>query len=374
VTIARRAIPIVGSLLIALGGCSTPQSDPPPDTGPNAALRPSYGTVHLDAGFRYDPWRIELDAGGRHAAAGLGEGCAGFIAGPPDIDLVYRAGNFSLYIFATSKADTTLVVNAPDGAWHCSDNAMGVDPLIAFGTPAAGIYNIWVGSISGRPEPATLLVSEIGPALPNDAITGAAGSGFFVSADGHLLTNAHVVDGCTAIEVIDHGPAVVLLVDTEDDLALLRVSDRRGPHAVFQTDPPRLGADVVVLGYPLLPLLSGSLNVTTGVVSGQSGVGGDPRHFQFTAPLQPGNSGGPVIDENGRVLGVATYRIDDEIAFRQSGSLPQNLNFAIRNAVVLPFLARLPIVPSTAVGGTPRLRTEVSEGGASITVQVVCGD
>lgn len=368
---AGRASAIVGSLLMGLGGCSTA---PPADAGPDYALRPSYGTVHLDAGFREDPWQMALEAGGDHAAAGLGKDCAGFIAGPPDIDLVYRAGTYSLFVSATSEADTTLVVNAPDGSWHCSDDVTGVDPLITFSTPAAGMYNIWVGSISGRRVPAVLLVSEIDPTLPDNAMTGVSGSGFFVSAAGHLLTNAHVVEGCAAIEVIDHGPARLLLVDAEDDLALLQVEVQDGPHAVFQSEPPRLGTDVVVIGYPMLHLLSGSLNVTTGVVSGQSGVGRDPRHFQFTAPLQPGNSGGPVIDETGRVLGVATYMIDEATAFQQSGALPQNLNFAIRNDVVLPFLARLPISPSTAAGGTPLLRTEVSEGGASITVQVVCAD
>ena len=371
--ITWRAIPIVGLLLI-VAGCSAPPSEQPLDTGPDYRLRPSYGTVHLDAGFRYDPWQVTLQAGGRHAAAALAHGCAGFIAGPPDVDLIYRAGDFSLYILATSKAETTLVVNAPDGSWHCSDELTGVGPLITFSTPASGMYNIWVGSISGRLEPATLFVSEIDPQLPSEGFGSASGSGFFVSAGGHLVTNAHLVDGCAAVEVVDHGPATVLLVDAEDDLALLQVRDRRGPHAIFQTEPPRLGTDVLVVGYPLQPILMGSLNVTTGVVSGQRGIARDPRYFQFTAPLQPGNSGGPVIDEAGRVLGVATFRIDQDLVFQQSGLRPQNLNFAIRNDVVLRFLARLPVAPSTGAGGTPRPRTEVSEFGAAITVQVVCTD
>jgi S1-C subfamily serine protease len=351
----------------------------------DVAAPPSYGTVQLSAGFIPDPHIVALTAGGPDRVPTHGAECVGFVnAAAPDLDLHYQAGDYRLFIHVDSRADTTLVINAPDGSWHCSDDALGLDPLVDFATPLAGLYSIWVGAFDRELPEALLYISERdpragggGPEAVADART--SGSGFFVSTAGHLLTNEHVAGDCRTIEVADHGPARLVLADADVDLALLHVeryaaagAGYPGSVAVIATSAPRLGADVVLLGYPLAHLLEGSLNVTTGVVSGLFGLGRDERLFQLTAPLQQGNSGGPVLDEAGHVLGVAVAKLDEMLELERSGSLPQNINFAIRSHVVLDFLARADLAVATAGASPARSRTELSEFGAAITAQVLC--
>lgn len=125
----------------------------------NWQLEPTYGTARLAAGFQPDPHTVELQAGGDIDARGLGEGCAGLVADAPDYDLQYEAGSYPLGMYVRSSADTTLVVNAPDGTWHCADDSVELDPVIVFDPPQSGLYDIWVGSFSGFPE-ATLTITE----------------------------------------------------------------------------------------------------------------------------------------------------------------------------------------------------------------------
>ena len=121
-------------------------------------------SLHLDTNFQPDPQRIDLDAGGDIDAIALGGGCAGMIANAPDVDLYFDSGRYPLNIYVRSNADTTLVVNLPNGEWICSDDAEGLNPLVSLRSPPSGLYNIWVGTYaSGRLESATLYVSEIEP-------------------------------------------------------------------------------------------------------------------------------------------------------------------------------------------------------------------
>lgn len=133
---------------------------------PDWTADPSYGSHHLAAGFTPDPWVQSLQAGGSTEVNGkLGPNCTGFImASAPDIDLHYTAGSMPLYITAESNADTTLVINAPDGRWYCNDDFIGLNPLVMFQNPTSGMYNIWVG-VHGNDEmqPATLKITELNP-------------------------------------------------------------------------------------------------------------------------------------------------------------------------------------------------------------------
>ena len=373
--LGRGALVAAGLLLVAP---ATPQAL-------DVSAPPTYGSVELSAGFIPDPHIVALVAGGPDRVPTHGTACVGFVnAAAPDLDLHYRAGDYRLFIHVDSRADTTLVINAPDGSWHCSDDVLGLDPLVEFSAPGTGLYNIWVGTLDRDLPQALLLISERdprdgsgGPEAMAEART--SGSGFFVSTAGHLLTNEHVAGDCRTIEVAGHGAARLVLADADVDLALLQVeryaaadAGYPGAVAVIATSAPRLGADIVLLGYPLANLLGGSLNVTTGVVSGLFGLGRDERLFQLTAPLQQGNSGGPVLDEAGHVLGVAVAKLDEMLELERSGSLPQNINFAIRGNVVLDFLARADLAVATAGTSPSRSRTELSEVGAAITAQVLC--
>ena len=130
------------------------------DTGAPARYR----EIELDSGFTPDPQVIAVEAGGNINATRLGSPCTGFIAGPPDVRLTYNAGSLPLIISVASGADTTLVVNGPDGRWYCDDDGgvNGMNPQVRFNSPASGRYEIWVGTYGG-PElrNARLHISEL---------------------------------------------------------------------------------------------------------------------------------------------------------------------------------------------------------------------
>ena len=131
---------------------------------PNPSANPLSGTLELRAGFQPDPRVVSLRAGGHIVATTAASGCRGFISSSPDVRVVYSAGSFPLIISVASSADTTLVVNAPDGTWHCNDDGgvNGSNPAIRFDNPRSGRYEIWVGTYrSGNTQPARLHVSEV---------------------------------------------------------------------------------------------------------------------------------------------------------------------------------------------------------------------
>lgn len=142
----------------------------PGGAGPNFGLAPTFGEVTLAAGFTPDPHSVAIIAGGEIdaytalATDALGNGCYGMIAEAPDYRLQYSAGGgFPLIISVRADADTTLVVNAPDGNWYCDDDSGGYpNPLIRFDNPASGQYDIWVGALGGGNPETTLNISEVG--------------------------------------------------------------------------------------------------------------------------------------------------------------------------------------------------------------------
>lgn len=125
---------------------------------------PNYGEVTLDSGFSPDPLVVTLSAGGNLRASSAADTCKGFITNKPDLRIAYKASSLPLIISVSSTANTTLVVNGPDGAWHCDDDGglSGSNPAIRFNTPLTGRYEIWVGTYqSGGTEQAKVYVSEV---------------------------------------------------------------------------------------------------------------------------------------------------------------------------------------------------------------------
>jgi hypothetical protein len=165
-----------------------------------------------------------------------------------------------------------------------------------------------------------------------------SGTGFAVTSDGWVLTNAHVVEGCQRVEVKGKGDAADPRVDETNDLALLKVTN---PEAlkpiVFRRAPTRLGEDLVAIGYPLATLLADSVKVTTGNVNALAGLRNDTRYLQISTPIQPGNSGGPVVDRAGFLMGITSATLSKQTA-DAIGITAQNVNFAIRASVADLFL------------------------------------
>lgn len=202
----------------------------------------------------------------------------------------------------------------------------------------------------------------------------ASGTGFFINQRGAIVTNAHVVKGCKSIMVRGAGPAVVQVADSANDLAVLRVSGATmSPYARFDnTKVARLGEEVVVFGYPLSGALASSGNLTTGNVSALAGFGNNIGRYQISAPVQPGNSGGPLLDRSGNVLGVIVSKLDAMSAVAVTGDVPQNVNFAVKGAFVKTFLDVNNVAYEEAAAGAPRSIADVAAEAQKFTVFIQC--
>jgi S1-C subfamily serine protease len=197
-----------------------------------------------------------------------------------------------------------------------------------------------------------------------------SGTGFFVSSDGHVLTNNHVVDGCFRITV-NGSPASIVRASPDQDLALVKLAKSPVSYATFADRPARLNSDVTVVGCPLAGVLGG-MNVTRGSVSSLSGIGGDVTTMQITAPVQPGNSGGPVVDAAGRVVGVVVAKLDAKLAMENTGDIPQNVNFAIRGELATLFLGSAGVEPQIAGSAEPLPPEDLAESVAAYTAYIEC--
>lgn len=200
---------------------------------------------------------------------------------------------------------------------------------------------------------------------------GGSGTGFFVSKEGHVLTNSHVVEDCTSV-LVDGTRAAVVNRSDSFDLALVKAAYNSGQAvAEFSPEPARLNSDVTVIGYPLVGLLGG-LNVTRGAVSSTKGLLGSEIHMQITAPIQPGNSGGPVVGPDGEIVGVVVAQIDAMKVEDAIGSIPQNVNFAIRGEIAKLFLSQNGITPKLGQSDERVESVGLAEKASKYTVFIQC--
>ncbi len=204
-----------------------------------------------------------------------------------------------------------------------------------------------------------------------------SGTAFVVDASGRLLTNAHVVADCARIELTyGDGRRVggrIAVRDARADLALLEVAAPASTVAAFARAGARAGDDVIALGYPLRGLLAMEANVSTGIVSATAGLKDDPTRLQISAPIQPGHSGGPLLDESGAVVGVVVSKLNALRVARMTGDVPQNVNFAIKSGVAQAFLRANGIEPVLAEPPTKRPRTaDVVQAARAFTALVEC--
>ncbi|HEX7890872.1 MAG TPA: trypsin-like peptidase domain-containing protein, partial [Ramlibacter sp.] len=175
----------------------------------------------------------------------------------------------------------------------------------------------------------------------------ASGSGFFVSEQGHIATSYHVVENALEITAVtmkgERLAATLVRSDKEKDLAILRVATR--PAAVLAIRASagiRRGERVYALGFPQTLIQGEEVKVTDGLVSSLSGMRDNPLMFQITNPIQPGNSGGPLITDEGQVVGVVTSTLNAARVLAVTGTLPQNVNYAMKSAYLLEMLQGLP--------------------------------
>lgn len=212
------------------------------------------------------------------------------------------------------------------------------------------------------------------PAAGSDALDRARGSGtgFYLNAT-DLLTASHVVHDCAGLSLQDGTPLTVVADDPDLDLAVITGSGRATGWLRLRLGPaPVLGEPVTALGYPYLGNLGQGLTVTTGNVSALHGIDGRDTEIMISAPVQPGNSGGPLLDRTGAVLGVVVARVDDLAVLKETGTLPQNMNFAVPNSHVAGFLDHAGVMYQTAPAEAPALTAGLPATITAAAVPVLC--
>lgn len=224
-----------------------------------------------------------------------------------------------------------------------------------------------IDRISNLTAVATASPRNIGGRTPG-SMESPSGSGFIVSGDGLVLTNDHVIKDCHRLSIRSKN-FTTLARDIKNDLALLKGEiSNSSDVAVFRSGySVRLGTDVVVAGYPLQENLAG-LNVTKGSVSRIDGT----RLIQITAPVQPGNSGGPVLDKSGNVVGMVVSKLNALLMVRRTGSLPENVNFAISGGIIRAFLESWNVAYRTSASILNLGTEDIALKARKITVPIHC--
>lgn len=201
-----------------------------------------------------------------------------------------------------------------------------------------------------------------------------SGSGIFVSADGHVLTSEHVVRGCSTVRVTDRAgrlrQAEILASDPKNDLALLRTSFTPSDVAALGASV-RQGEWVAAFGFPLAPLLSTTGTFSEGAVAATVGIGDNSGQLQITVPVQPGNSGGPLFDKFGNVVGIVNAQLDSE-RMAALGVVPQNVNFAIKASVARIFLESRQVEMVEGGRGEVLAPEDVADRAREVSVFIRC--
>ena len=202
-------------------------------------------------------------------------------------------------------------------------------------------------------------------------LTPSTGSGFFVTDSGHIVSNNHVIEGCSFVTGTAGGitqKLQVLASDPVNDLSLLYGPDLKGAPVKFRETPMDLGEEVWVAGYPFGDAISSTIKLTKGIVSSLSGIQNDYTKFQIDAAMQPGNSGGPVLSSEGELLGVSVYKLDEKYTQDNFGVTPENTNFAINIQLVKLFL----MANSITQKSTPLESTKIGDIAKEVTVFIGC--
>ncbi|MBI0534144.1 serine protease [Roseomonas sp. KE2513] len=216
------------------------------------------------------------------------------------------------------------------------------------------------GVPSGKPPP---LAPGEAPAAPQREVS--TGTGFIIG-ERQALTNDHVVRECRTVRARNaEGRDIAVTVRARDanrDLALLEFREPAGPPLTFRNGPDvRRGESVMTYGFPLAGMLASDPTLTTGDVSALAGLANNRMHFQISAPVQPGNSGGPLLDLSGNVVGIITSKLNAQRVAQRIGDIPQNVNFAVKGEEILAFLRENRVRPRTASSGAPHTAVEVGE-------------
>lgn len=272
-----------------------------------------------------------------------------------------------------ASAQYTLGLMYAEGKGAPKDNAKALywyTKAAEQGHPEAlGIKRRWKITMQKTPQGAP-------PRSATSAALVGTGTGFYVSPAGYVLTNKHVVDGCSSLMLQPIGKPIragqVIATDSQNDFAVIRSNEVSSQFAKFRSNAIRQGESVVVYGFPLTGALASSGNATTGNVTALAGMHDDPRILQISAPVQPGNSGGPLMDMSGAIVGIVVAKLNAASTMEAIGDIPQNVNFALKASFAETFLESHGVKHESAPKRKDLSVPDVVDMARSVSVRVLC--
>jgi S1-C subfamily serine protease len=259
-------------------------------------------------------------------------------------------------------------------------NLTSTGPLLA--VLASCVSKVKAGGIDSAGEftaPKPVAAKADAPANPKSGRTGSqTGTGFVISGSGHIVTNHHVVNGCVGDikgNLTGEAGATLRLVNSDqaNDLALLQgPADTFKRFAKIRDRSIRSGDSVTAIGFPFHGLLTSDFTVTTGIVSSLSGVRNDSRFLQISAAIQPGNSGGPLLDSSGEIVGMVAAKLNALGVLRATGNIPENINFAIKTGALRDFLDNSVVPYETVAPGAELKTSEIADAARAYTLLISC--
>jgi|SRR5579862_1264486 len=242
------------------------------------------------------------------------------------------------------------------------------------GTANAGDFSV----MAPKPVVQTTAPAPSNPASAKTTKTvGRTGTGFVVSTNGHIITNNHVIDGCVGDirgNLTGEASSVLRIVSTDEinDLALLQVPKTFNDVAVIRATAVHSGDAIIAIGFPFHGLLTSDFTVTAGIVSSLSGLLNDTRYLQISAGVQSGNSGGPLLDTSGNIVGVVSSKLNAIKVAKATGDLPQNINFAIKTGTMRDFLDNSVVSYRTAEPKVELKTTDIATQARAYTMLISC--
>ena len=211
----------------------------------------------------------------------------------------------------------------------------------------------------------------------NKLIKIASGTGFFINNKGHIVSNNHVVGVCKKITVNYQNQEIdanLIASDKLNDLGVIQISNYTTSNYIFiKEGGAELGEEITTFGFPLANALSPNVKVTRGIVSSLSGMQNNTSFIQIDAPIQPGNSGGPVLNDNGELVGVSQGALNKVFFLKYYKNIPENVNFAVSVPILSQFLkSNNIIVPGSSFFKKKYDTKSLAKLGSLATTQIFC--
>lgn len=206
-------------------------------------------------------------------------------------------------------------------------------------------------------------------------ITIGSGTGFIVSKEGHVVSNNHVVGVCKKVKTEIDGKKIffdILATDKVNDLGLIKGKIKTKNVLNIKAEGAELGEEIITFGFPLTQQLSDSVKLTKGIVSSLSGLDNNYSQIQIDAAIQPGNSGGPVLNMSGQVVGVASSGLSKMYMAKKTKYIPENVNFAVASPALTTFLKANKVPFENSLSLRSYKAKDLAKIGSPATIQLFC--